>query len=254
MPNPVAAVAADTPPWRKLLAESLKGLPLVGPPLAVMVLDARVGASVTQLLLLLAGALLIYPLALVLLVCWLLQSSWFPDSWRQFYAQEVRQAFRVDAAALEMTNRDHQRLDYFQLIEMRKPASPPQGFTLRVKPYQQLFIRPQQVSVVSLDPIKCPLPRSLSGKELFVLTAADLELRRLTEGRTDQKASIDLALWDKLAARDDDELVIQLDLSDKLKSEELAALQCSSVVTNVRLAVEVFKGFVEGAPAGGLKR
>ncbi len=247
-PASAKAPEAQPPPWRKLLAALLKLIPLIGSPLAEMVLDSRVGAVVGALVLFATWALLIYPLIVVLAVCWALQADWFPDGWRQHYVWQVRQGFRVDQAAKDLSSLDHQRLDYFQLIEMRKPAMTPQAFTLRIKPYQRLVIRAQQVGVVSLNASDCPLPQQIAGKPLFALTAGDIELRRLSEGRTDQKINVDLPLWRQIASSDDDEVVVQLELLNSMPAEQLQALQCASVMTNVRLAVEVFKDHVEGAP------
>ena len=248
-PTPTAQTPSSAA-GRKLLAELIKFVPVIGPPLAAAVADAAIGPIALRLLPALLWTLLVYPLALVLAVCWLLQSSWFPTTLRQYYVQQVRSGFKVEDAAREISNWDNQHLDYFQVVEMNKSTSDPQTFTLHSEKYQRIIIRPKAVHIQSLDPKACPLPKGLSNRPLYSLKAGNIEIGPLTEGQTSGRVEIDHAQWDKLAGQFDGDIPVTLAVLDSLPEKAKDQLDCASVVTDVRLAVEVFKDSVKEPAAG----
>jgi len=133
-PPPPPSVPPDPSTWRKVFADAVKIIPIVGEPLAAWILDPQIGGLVARWLLVGAAALLIYPLVLVLAVSWLLQSSWFPKQLKDYAGHEVRQAFSVGDEVRLMNEDEQKRLDYYQFVDMREAVSSNQIFTLRIQP------------------------------------------------------------------------------------------------------------------------
>ena len=249
MTNPVAASAADISPWRKAFADAAKQIPIIGEPLATLILDPQIGGLVARSLLGAAAALLIYPLVLVLAVSWLLQSSWFPKELKNYVGREVRQAFSVGDEARLINEDEQKRLDYYQFVDMRESVSSNQTFTLRIQPYQRLVIRPVLVDFSSQNPKECPLQASLDRSPVFALKVGNIYVQPSMRRSHAEQPAIEIShkQWKELVTAREDLLEFQLVPAPELAEDMRKALQCPSVVTSVRLAVEVFKSYVKEA-------
>lgn len=244
-PPPPQPPSPEVSPWRKALAALVKSIHLVGPPLAILIEHPQLGPLVLRWLALLLALLVLYPLLVVLSVSWTLQLKVLPDEARVAYANTVRRAFRVEESARKISDSDNQRLDYFQSFEFREAAVMPQSISFMTKPYQLVVLRAHRTDLVTADSVACPLPvRRMAGANLFVLSAGNIEIAKLRHGVAEQVVRLDADFWKRVANKlVPDQLQLTLEPSELTKE-----LDCHALMANVRLSVEVFKGFVEGAP------
>lgn len=225
---------------RELIAEVLGGVPVIGKPLARLVMQRR-----WTLILAIAGLFwlfVVYPLMVPWLASKLLNAGVL-GSWHQPYAVDVRTAFRVEELADKVAREGNQRLDYFQVVEVTgRAANQPYSYSFSVVPGQRIRIRKEEATLHSLDQTACPVPRDLLRRDapLFTLHAQDLELMTLDNGSRPQPVELTAAQWDALRPRmDAGRLVIRI-----APVKELAALECEALKADIRLTVEVFKDIV----------
>lgn len=156
---------------RELAAEGLASLIPGGKLVGLMVKQQRWGWLIGLALAL--WFFLIYPLLLPIISASLINQGALMSAHKP-YAEAVRQAFRADEFAGQLTHDINQRMDYFQVIEFSGNASKQREYTLSVVPNQRLRYRVEKATLTS-DSGSCRVPKHLAdeGAKLFTLEIED---------------------------------------------------------------------------------
>jgi hypothetical protein len=241
--HPGAHPGAMSKPWRESVAEVVKAIPFVGPPLATAIKNGSWG--VVLLLLWAVWTFFIYPLLVPALAAgWINHGVLFGA--RSFYTEPVRQAFGVQEFAEGMAQESNKRLDYVQVIEYDADASQPQTYLLSVMPNQRVVYRVEQAHVYSEDK-RCPVPPEVAAwnASLFTMSVEGASLGDIRNGSHETR-SLTAVQWKAIvdkAGSDVDRLAIQIQ-----PVQALAAKRCGKIKVQMRILFKVYKDLV-GSPA-----
>lgn len=222
---------------RELAAGALEYLP-GGKFIALMVKQRRWGWLIG--LALAVWFLFLYPLLLPIISAGLINRGVLMSAHKP-YAEAVRQAFRADEFAGQLTRDINQRMDYFQVIEFSGDAGKLREYTLSVVPNQRLRYRIEKATLTSQSE-SCRVPKHLAdeGAKLFTLEIEDQDVASIDNPPKGKTVSLTAAQWERIAPRVEDGR-----LNFKVRPvEALAALDCVGVNAQVRIAFEIYKDLV----------
>jgi hypothetical protein len=228
--------------WRKAIAEVVKSVPFIGPPLAIAFNDGSWGLAL--LLLWMVWTFFFYPLLLPALAAAWINAGVLRDA-RSTYAEPVRQAFGVKEFADGLAQESNKRLDYVQVIEYDADASQPQTYLLSVTQNQRVVYRIEQAHLYSEDK-KCPVPSEVTTRnaKLFTLSFEETAVAEIRNGSHDPRSLTHVqwkAIVDK-AGTDVDRLAIRIQ-----PVPALADQRCGKVKVQMRVLFEVYKNLVGGS-------
>lgn len=222
---------------RELVAELANGVP-GGKLIGLMIKQKRWGWLIG--LALAIWFLFLYPLLLPIISALLINNGVLMSGHKP-YAEAVRQAFRADEFAGELTHNINQRMDYFQVIEFSGDASKQREYTLSVVPNQQLRYRIEKATLTS-ESAGCRVPRQLAneGAKLFTLEMEDQTIASIDNPPKGRTFALTPEQWAQIAPRVEDGR-----LNFKVRPvDALAALECVGVTAHVRVAFEIYKDLV----------
>jgi hypothetical protein len=240
------------PDWREAFAESVKGVWIVGPPLAVLI---RRGAwQLLGWIAIVVWLLVLYPLLLPILSAWMINAGAL-RGWHPAYAEQVRAAFRADEFADRLERANNERLDYFQVIEYDADASLEREYTLSVATNQRVAYLVEHADVYTENAHSCPIPSQLTstGEKLFGLQFEDVEVHSIAYGRRQKRQLLTMEQWKSIASRvEPGRLTFRV-----VPVPALAKIRCGQVKVKLRVTFEIFKdllsapstkAFTEGQP------
>jgi len=268
--DPTKADAAADAALREVVAETAGKTPLVGALLKWAILHRRWAWLVAA-----AGALLlfvVYPLAVPLIAAALVSCPKSVDGaidpacrfleLRTWYADTVRDAFQIDRSARRLARAavddTHQRLDYFQVLEVRGAHDEGREWTISARAPQRVILRIDRPPIFRTSDLqRCPIPVSLarSGTVLYRLTVGD-SMTKEVRSETPAPLQLDAEAWKRMAPHiEDGRVSVRLDPSPQLLQPVLAVGEsetCRFEVT-MRITVEVFKDQAAAPTMGGMK-
>jgi len=224
--------------WQALV-KFVETWPVVGRPLAHLIGVFRFRAVFALLLLL--WTFLIYPLLLPWLAALAINRGLLGDAQRG-YTETVRNAFHAHELAAEALSENNRRLDYYQVLDHKGPAIERFSYTLTAEPYQRLRFRLSKARLIE-SPASCRDSARFDpqGTQLYELLLGDEKFGTLTNEDQGQVIQIGAEIWSKVKDKATDGKILFTVAPVPALAEILNKSECSNLVSQYMLAIEVFK-------------